>query len=132
MKNIDIPIHDIKPLIEIEDYSFYYFIALCLIGILILIGVLYLIYHFYKHKRKFNIRKEHFKLLNNIDFKNAKKAAYNVTYLGYTFKDDSQRHERAYEDLLHRLEQYKYKRIVDKMDSETIHFIDLYRGMIDV
>ena len=132
MKNIEIPIHDIKPLVEIQDYSFYYFLALCIVGVLILLGVLYLVYHFYKHKHKFNIRKEHFKLLKKVNFKDAKKAAYDITYYGHTFKDDSPRHTKAYEDLLHRLEKYKYKKVVDKLDSETIHFIELYRGMIDV
>jgi hypothetical protein len=132
MKDLDIPIHDIKPLVEIQDYSFYYFLAICIISFLLVIGFMYLIYHFFKNKNRFNIRKEHFELLNNVDFSDAKRAAYDITYFGSTFKDDSPRHVVAFEDLIKKLENYKYKKDVEKLDSETIHFIELYRGMIDV
>jgi len=135
MQNIqqaEIPIHDIKPLIEIQEYSLYYFIVITIVAILLLLGVIYLAFRWYKNRQKFNIRAEHYKLLKNVDFSDSKKAAYDITYYGATFKDDSQRHERAYADMLEKLEKYKYKKEVELFDSETIHYIDLFEGLIDV
>jgi len=135
MQNIQqaaIPIHDIKPLIEIQEYSLYYFIVITVVVILLILGVSYLAFRWYKNRQKFNIRAEHYKLLKNVDFSDSKNAAYDITYYGATFKDDSQRHKRAYEDMLEKLEQYKYKKEVELFDSDTIHYIELFEGLIDV
>lgn len=128
----EIPIHDIKPLLEIHEYSLYYFIAIVVGATLILLGVIYLIYRWYKNKNRFNIRAEHYKLLNNIDYTNPKKAAYDITLYGETFKDDSERHQRGYENMLERLQKYKYKKEVDSFDDDTYHYIELFQGLIDV
>ena len=131
-ENYDIPIHDIKPLLEIQEYSLYYLIALGTLALVLLIGLLFLFLKWLKVRNRFNLRKEHLKLLNSIDFSQSKKAAYEITLYGYTFQNDSPRHQRAYHDLLEKLEQFKYKKEVDPLDSETIHYVDLYRGLIDV
>lgn len=128
----EIPIHDIKPLLEIHEYSLYYFISIVVGATLILLGVIYLIYRWYKNKNRFNIRAEHYKLLNNIDYTNPKKAAYDITLYGETFKDDSERHQRGYENMLERLQKYKYKKEVDSFDDDTYHYIELFQGLIDV
>ncbi len=127
-----IPLHDIKPLIEIHDYSLYYFIAIVVIVSAIVLGGAYLLYRWYKNKKRFNIRAEHFKLLKNVDYSDAKKAAYELTKYGATFKDDSQRHHKAYENMLEKLEKYKYKKSVENFDNDTIHYIELFEGLIDV
>ena len=61
-----------------------------------------------------------------------KKSAYAISSYGFTFKDDSQRHSEMYKNLSDRLESYKYKKNVEKFDSETLGYIDLYKGMLDV
>jgi len=132
MQSYDIPLHDIKPLVEIEEYSIYYLSAVVIVASIIFLALLYLVYRWMKHRNRFNIRKEHFKLLSGIDLKDAKKAAYDLTYYGATFKDDSPRHQKTYEDMVERLEAYKYKKSVDDFDTETLRIIELYRGMIDV
>jgi hypothetical protein len=132
MQNYDIPLHDIKPLVEIQEYSLYYLIALSALSTVIFLGIIYLTYRWWNYKNRFDIRKEHFKLLNSVDLSDAKKASYDITFYGYIFKDDSQRHTRAYQDLVERLEKYKYKKSVEPFDDETLHQIELYRGMIDV
>lgn len=135
MQNInqnEIPLHDIKPLIEIHEYSLYYFLGVSLLVALILIGFLYLAYKWIKNRKKFNKRAEHYKLLNNIDYSNPKKAAYDLTFYGATFKDDSERHQKAYENMIEKLEKYKYKKDVEDFDADTLHVINLYKEMIDV
>jgi hypothetical protein len=132
MKQNSIALHDIKPLIEIHEYSLYYFIGVCILAALILVGFLYLIYKWYKNKKRFNKRAHDFKMLNAINYKNPKKAAYDLTLYGATFNDDSQRHQKAYEHMLEKLEQYKYKKNVENFDADTIHTIELFKEMIDV
>jgi len=132
LKQNAIPLHDIKPLIEIHEYSLYYFIGVSLLAALILLGFIYLAYKWYKSKKKFNIRAEHYKLLNTVDYSNPKKAAYDLTFYGATFIDDSERHLRAFENMIEQLEKYKYKKNVENFDVDTLHVIDFFNGMIDV
>ena len=132
MQTQEIPLHDIKGLVEVQEYSLYYFSALVFIGVLLLLGVLYLLYKYLQNKKKFNLRKEHQRLLHEIDFSDAKKAAYEITQLGSTFKDDSERHQRAYELLVEDLEAYKYKKEVEAFSSESKHLLENYLGLIDV
>ncbi|MEA1982619.1 MAG: hypothetical protein U9N39_03650 [Campylobacterota bacterium] len=131
-EHFDIPLHDIKPLIEIQEYSLYYSVALGIVSTIILFSVLYLLIKYLKNRNKFNIRAEHLSLLNAITYEDAKKDAYDITLYGATFKDDSQRHSNAYRALVDSLEEYKYRKNVDAFSDETKHHIDIYLGMIDV
>jgi hypothetical protein len=132
MQTNEIPLHDIKPLLEIQDYSFYYFLAVVSVVSIIVLAVLYLLYRYFRGKKKFDIRKEHYKILQNINLKETKKAAYLLTQYGATFAEDSDRHQKTYRDMLDKLEKYKYKKSVDDFDRETLRVIELYKGMIDV
>jgi len=125
-------LHDIKPLLEIEDYSFYYFLALIIVVIFLVVAIIYLIVKWFRNRNKFNIRVENYKLLNKIDLEDTKNSAYLITLYGTTFKDDSQRHKEMFENINSRLESYKYKKDVPKFDDETVSYIEIYRGMIDV
>jgi len=132
MKQNTIHLHDIKPLLEIEEYSFYYLLGVSFFVLLMACGIIYLIYRYIKNKNRFNLKKEHLKLLKNVDLSDAKKAAYDVTFYGASFKDDSPRHKEMYENLVSRLSEYKYKKEVNPIDEETLGYIELYRGMCDV
>jgi len=132
MEKIEIQIHDIKPLIEIEEYSLYYLLGLSALVILLACGVAYLAYKWYKKRKAFNIRKEHKKLLSALNFKDTKKSAYAITFYGATFKDDSPRHVEMFQNLTQRLEDYKYKKSVEKFDKDTLGYIELYKDMLDV
>lgn len=131
-QNYDIPLHDIKPLLEIEEYSLYYLLGVGTIAAFLLFAIVYLLLKWLKNRNRFNIRKEHFRLLNAVNLSDAKKAAYDITFYGNTFSDDSQRHSEMYKNLVERLESHKYKKSVESIDSEVIGYIELYRGMIDV
>jgi len=131
-KTYDIPLHDIKPLVDIQEYSMEYLIGLGVVGVILLLGAIYLLFVWLRYKNRFNIRKEHYKLFNAITYEESKNAAYKLTLYGLTFKDDSPRHQRAFHDLVERLNSYKYKKSVDSFDSETLHSIDIYKSMLDV
>jgi hypothetical protein len=131
-QNFDIPLHDIKPIVDIQEYSLYYFLGISFFALLLASGLIYLIYKWLKAKKAFNIRAEHFKIINELNLSDTKNAAYTITSLGLTFKNDSQRHSEMYDNLVQRLESYKYKKEVSEFDSEVMGYIEVYKGMIDV
>ncbi|MCK9474253.1 hypothetical protein [Sulfurimonas sp.] len=131
-QSYDIPLHDIKPIVEVQEYSLYYFLGISLLGALFVAGIGYLIYKWLQKRNAFNLRKEHFRLLSSLDLGNTKASAYEITSLGATFKYDSPRHQEMYENLTNRLEEYKYKKEVGAFSEEVLGYIELYRGMIDV
>lgn len=131
-QSYDIPLHDIKPIVEVNEYSFYYFLGIAFLGALLIAGIVYLIYKWFEKRNAFNQRKEHLRLLSSLDLSNAKESAYAITMLGATFKDDSPRHHEMYENLTNRLEEYKYKKEVSTLSKEVLGYIELYKEMIDV
>jgi len=131
-QSFDIPLHDIKTVIDIEEYSFYYLSVVVVLVSIVLLGALYLLVKYLKNRNTFNIRKEHSRLLHEIRFENPKEDAYNITRWGDTFKNDSERHRNAYETLVKSLEAYKYKKDVGTFDENVKHAFDIYLGMIDV
>jgi len=128
----DIPLHDIKPLMEVPDSSFVILGTLLAFAALLLSGALYLLYRFAKKRRQINIRKLRYEALVNIDFDDPKRAAYAITEYGRTFAGDSDRLREAYANLVGRLAQYKYKRRVEPIDEESRSYYKIYLGMIDV
>lgn len=130
-QSYDIPLHDIKPIVEVQEYSLYYFLGVVFVLALLIIALGYLIYKYIQKRNAFNLRKEHSRLLNSLDLKNTKDSAYMITSLGATFKDDSPRHKEMYENLTNRLEEYKYKKEVESFSREVLGYIELYKEMID-
>ena len=128
----DIKIHDIKPIVDIQEYSFYYFLGISFVALLFVGAIAFLIYKYIKQKNAYNVKKEHLKLINELDFTNTKESAYAITLYGATFKDDSDRHKEMYKNIVDRLEVYKYKKDVEVFDKEILGYIDLYKGMLDV
>ncbi|MBA1437809.1 MAG: hypothetical protein FAF05_02280 [Epsilonproteobacteria bacterium] len=131
-QTIDIPLHDIKPLVEIQEYSLYYFIALVVLGVVVLMALGYLFYRYFQTKKRYNQRKEHKKMIEQIDLQNTKRAAYDLTYYGTTFADDSPRHRKYYDLMVEHLAPYKYKKNVEDFDDETLRHIGNYKEMLDV
>ncbi len=133
MQTETLKLHDIKPLVPIEDYSLYYFLALSFIAVLLLAGIVYLLLKWLKQRKKENLRKRDLEILRSIDLRSdPKKAAYMLTKYGATFKDDDARHKEMYENMLEKLQRYKYKKEVEPFDDETISIIELYRDICDV
>lgn len=131
-QSFDIPLHDIKTIVDVQEYSLYYLLGSAFFALLVLLGLGYLIYVWYKRRNRFNLKKEHYRLLHTLDLSDAKNAAYAITLYGATFRDESPRHQEMYQNLISRLEVYKYKKSVAPFDDETLGYIELYKGMIDV
>lgn len=131
-QNYTIPLHDIKPIVDVQEYSLYYLIGISTFVFILTCIIIYLIYKWLQKRKAFSIRKEHLRLINSLDLNDTKSSAYAITTYGYTFKDDSDRHQEMYENITSRLEVYKYKKEVDNFDSEVLGYIELYKGMLDV
>jgi len=102
---------DIKPNVQIIDYQFYIFIALCVLAVLIII---FLIYKFLKRKKidPYLIK------LKNLNFDNSKKTAYEFTEYAKHFLNEE--NKNSYYEIVKELEKYKYKPVVEEMDEQTI------------
>ena len=129
--SIDIPLHDIMPLVEVPDTSIYWFGAL-MVALLVVCasGVIWFLK--WKRSKKITIRQLHYEALQKIDLKNPKKSAYTISKEGYFFAHDNERTFGAYQNLFKRLEPYKYAPSVEKIDEETLGYYHLYLGIIDV
>ncbi len=131
-KNYDIPLHDIKTIVEVQEYSIYYFSSILLVVFVLVSVILYFLYRWFKNKNRYNQRKEFFKLLDSLDFNDTKKAAYAITKYGSIFKNDSEKHSKLFEQIIKKLKLYKYKKDVDKFDEETLKIIQEYKEIINV
>ena len=127
-----IPIHDIKPLMEVPDNSLTFLIIALIMVVAIGSGIVYLLYRYLKMGRGHNQRKKSYEALQRIDFKDPKKAAYEITYYGRIFSEDSQRLKEAYQNLVDHLENYKYKKEVARIDDESLSYYKIYLEMVDV
>jgi len=132
MQEYDIPLHDIKPILEVQEYSLYYFVAVNILVVLLLLAFGYILYKHFKTKQRLNLRAEHYNLLKTLDLSDTKNAAYSITLYGLTFRDDSPRHAEMYQNIVTRLQEYKYKKNVAAFESEVLGYIDVYKGMVDV
>ncbi len=128
----DIPLHDIKPLMEVPDSSFTTLMVIAVIMSAIFAGGTYLFYRFIESKKKVYYRKAHYKALKKVDFRDPKRAAYAITEHGRIFAEDSERLNEDYLNLVSRLEVYKYKKVVSAIDDESRSYYKIYLEMIDV
>ena len=123
----DILIRDIKPLVQIPDYSIFLFSAVIIALVLVVISLIIFLFKYLKNRRD-NLRKNYLKALKNIDFSNPKKSAYEITkYAKLLAKDE--RSMQIYEDLIQKLEVYKYRKDVAQIDGDVKKY---YRLFIEV
>ena len=128
----EIKLHDIKSIVDVEEYSLYYLLGVVFLTIVLVSTISYMLYLWYKKRNAFNIRKEHFKFMSELSFTNTKESAYAMTLYGATFKNDTPEHNRIYENLLKRLQEYKYKKDVKDFDEKTLKEFNLYREICNV
>jgi len=124
-------IKDIKPPVEINDYSFYLFIFLVVVGVVAVIFLGWFLIKKINLKRKENRAKLYLEALNNIDWSDPKAAAYKITKYGRLLATDEKRQE-IFAHLLPLLNQYKYKKEVNsKVDSKTLREFELFKQVCD-
>ncbi len=123
----DLKIHDIKPLVEVPDYSLYIFIFILLSLILLLIFFIYFLYKKFKNKKN-NQQKNYIKKIKNIDLSESKMAAYEISKYITLIRKNEQQADLANE-LIKELTQYKYKKEVELFSETTLC---LYKKFTDV
>ncbi len=123
-------INDIKDIVDIPDYSIYIFGAI-IIAMAIIIGlIIYFIYKYFKNK-KLNIKKEYFKILQNLDLDDTKNSAYKITKYGLLLAS-TPREKRLISSLNSLLEEYKYKKNVQPFDDNIKNQFQIFLDSLDV
>jgi hypothetical protein len=129
--SLDIPLHDIMPLVEVPEPSIYWFSALIVVVCVVFAsGVIWFLK--WKKSKQITQRQLHYEALQNIDLKHPKESAYTISKEGYFFAHDNERTFNTYQNLFSRLEPYKYAPTVEKIDEETLGYYYLYLEIIDV
>lgn len=129
-KTQDIKLHDIKDLVQIPDNSIFIF-ALLVFVVLITVFLLVLLIIKLIKNRKRNLRKEYFKTLENLDFKESKQAAYLITkYVRILAK--SEREKKIAYELIEDLHEYKYKKEVKNISEKTKAKLSTFMDIVDV
>lgn len=129
--SVDIPVHDIAPLLEIREYSIVWFLvlAVCMAALSFVVLKRMLLRG---NSKEVNERQQHCESLMHIDMTDSKKAAYAISKEGSFFAQDNQQMQRAYKTLFDYLEPYKYAPKVEPMDEECLALYEAYCRMIVV
>ena len=124
-------IHDIKPIVQIQDFTIYVYYGLIVVSFLFLLFVIYFICILLK-KKAVSKDKEYFTILNNIDFNNTKESSYLISRYGRLLAK-TQREKRLIDDIHNDLEVYKYKKNIDKDISMDIkNQFSIFMDSLDV
>jgi len=128
--NITEQLRDIKPLMEIPDSTYYIYWGLIIFMAVLLTGILFFVVKKLLDNRKVNLQKGYLEAINKIDWVETKKSAYEATHYARLLATDERRKE-LFSQLEPKLEQYKYKKEVDKIDDETQKLFNLYVQVAD-
>ncbi len=129
-QNLTAQLKDIKPLLEIPDYSFYYYWGAITIVVFFVSMLLFFVIKKYIENRKKNLSKHYLEELKNIDWNNSKEASYKATHYGRLLAND-ERSREIFSQLQPMLEQFKYKKSVDEVDEKTRNQFDLFVRVIN-
>ena len=121
---------DIKPLIELNDYSLILFVATLIVGLFVGYRLFKISFRYAKRRCKVDCQKYYFYMFSNIDWSKPKEAAYLATRYGAALAKDKRRKE-LFNQLRTRLDSYKYKKNIEKIDQETINYYNLYKQVCD-
>lgn len=129
-QNISAQLRDIKPLLEIPDSSYYIYWGLIAFVSLLLLGVLFFLLKKLWDNRKINLVKGYLEAIKKIDWADTKKSAYQATHYARLLATDERRKE-LFSQLEPMLEQYKYKKEVNDIDTDTRNKFNLYVQVAD-
>lgn len=129
--SMDIPVHDVAPLLEIHDYSLVWFLVLLVCVLVVSYGIVKKMGAIKKTK-EVNERQQRYENLIHMDLTNPKKSAYSITKEASFFSQDNEQMKDAYKTLLAYLEAYKYAPNVEAMDKECLALYKAYCQMIVV
>lgn len=118
--------NDIEPIIEIINFSFYYFIALVLATVL---GLYFLIRYIYKYIRKNrDNRKVYVHILKTLDWKKSKETAYKITKYGRFISGE--RSQKLLDELILQLEVYKYRKDEKVIENEIQGRLNIFLEVV--
>jgi len=123
-------LRDIKPLLEIPDNSFYLYWGLIGFGTFLCLVILFFVAKKLWENRKENLAKKYLAELKKIDWKESKSSAYAATHYARLLATDERRKE-LFSQLEPMLEQYKYKKVVDEVDQDTMNQFNLFVKVAD-
>ncbi len=126
----ELKIHDIKSIVEVPDFTFYIYYGLISLAIILVCIALYFIYRFFKN-RKVNVRKEYFKILEELDLNDSKNSAYLITKYGQLLAQNESE-KQLFNDLAASLEIYKYKKDVPKFSENIKASFTVFKDSLDV
>lgn len=129
--SMDIPVHDVAPLLEIHEYSLVWFAVLIICVFIVSYSVLMKMRLRGKPKG-LNERQKSYERLMHVDLSDSKKAAYAISNEASFFAQDNESMQSDYRILLEHLEQYKYAPNVEPIDKEALALYRLYCQMIVV
>ena len=129
-QNISAQLRDIKPLLEIPDSSYYIYWGLIGFGVLLVLAILFFVLKKLWENRKINLGKGYLEALKKIDWHDSKKSAYEATHYARLLATDERKKE-LFAQLEPMLEKYKYKKVVDEIDTETQNKFNLYVQVAD-
>jgi hypothetical protein len=119
-------LRDIKPPVEIADWSAVLYWGLIVLGGVIVLLLLYALYRVLRGMRRVNQRKEYLTALKQIDWVNPKRSAYLATHYGRLVAEDDERLNELYRQMVAELEAYKYRKEVDPLDPKAKTQFDLF------
>lgn len=129
-QNLTAQLRDIKPLLEIPDHSFYLYWGLIGFFSLLGLGILFFVVKKFWENRKINLAKVYLERLKQIDWEDSKHAAYEATKYARLLATDERRKE-LFSQLEPMLERYKYKKVVDEVDQQTLNQFHLFVRIAD-
>jgi hypothetical protein len=129
-QNISAQLRDIKPLMEIPDSSYYIYWGLIIFLSSLVVGIVFFVIKKLWNNRKVNLHKGYLEAIKKIDWAESKKSAYEATHYARLLAVDERRKE-LFSQLEPKLEQYKYKKEVGKIDDETQKLFNLYVQVAD-
>ena len=124
----ELPLRDIKPLMEVHDTSIYFFSGLVILGVLIVGLIIYMIIKMFKKRGEINLKKHYLQRLREVELSDAKSAAYEITFCLHALEIEPKNVEMA-RNLIERLEKYKYKKEVTPLDEDVKSY---YHLMVEV
>ncbi len=123
-------LREIRGLQEIPDISFYLFVIAIVFALLIFGAVASMIYRYFKKRKEETTRKIVLQRLKDVDLKNSKVAAYEITkYARYLADED--RSTEIFSQLESKLQKYKYKKESDPLEKEAVDFYHLFLKVVD-
>jgi hypothetical protein len=123
-------LRDIRDLEVIPDVSFYFFVALVIFSLALLVGIGYMVYKHFSSKSKDLTKKEVLKRLKDIEFDDPKTSAYKITKYARFLADD-EKSLKVFNKLESKLLKYKYIPSPPAIDQDTINHYNLFLKSVD-